>query len=136
MPSNDEDIETLEESLISFRISELIEGLSQTGQPIEETLSSEDSVVLSSCKEMWTRFMREEKGKKKIPEYEFGSTESDRRESDIGPIEKKPLQKRSKLAEKVLKLGNHVLHRSTRLKNPVKRYGYNEYMAHHYAYMT
>ena len=35
-----------------------------------------------------------------------------------------------------MKLGNHELRRSTYLKNPVKRYGYNEYMAHHYAYMT
>ena len=28
------------------------------------------------------------------------------------------------------------LHRSPRQKNPVGRFGYNEYMAHHYAYMA
>ena len=31
---------------------------------------------------------------------------------------------------------NEQLCRSTRRKNPVVRFGYNEYMAHHYAYMT
>ena len=31
---------------------------------------------------------------------------------------------------------NEQLRRSTRQKNPVVRFGYNEYMAYHYAYMT
>ena len=35
-----------------------------------------------------------------------------------------------------MKSNNHELCQSTRLKNPIKRYEYNEYMAHHYAYMT
>ena len=33
-------------------------------------------------------------------------------------------------------MANRELRRSTHQKNPVKRYGYNEYMAHHYAYMV
>jgi hypothetical protein len=31
---------------------------------------------------------------------------------------------------------NEILRRSTRTRNPVIRFGYNEYMAHHYAYMA
>ena len=80
--------------------------------------------------------MRREKGKKKSQEYDFGSVESVRSESDIEPVGKEPLQKRSKSAEKVVKSGNHELRRSNHLKNPINRYGYNEYMVQHYAYMT
>jgi hypothetical protein len=32
--------------------------------------------------------------------------------------------------------GNGRLRRSTRTKKPVERFEYNEYMGHHYAYMT
>ena len=35
-----------------------------------------------------------------------------------------------------MKSNNHELCQSTRLKNPIKRYEYNDNMAHHYAYMT
>ena len=69
-------------------------------------------------------------------DYDFGSAESVRNEFDFGAIEKNPLQKWSSSAEKATKLANEQLSRSTCLKNPLKRYGYNEYMAHHYAYMT
>ena len=43
---------------------------------------------------------------------------------------------RPRLKLKAAKSGNQESRRSTRQKNPVKRYGYNEYMAHNYAYMT
>ena len=39
-------------------------------------------------------------------------------------------------AEKASTSANEQLRRSTHHKNPVVRFGYNEYMAHHYAYMT
>ena len=37
--------------------------------------------------------------------------------------------------KKALTSANEKLHRSSRAKNPVTRYAYNEYMAHHYAFM-
>ena len=37
--------------------------------------------------------------------------------------------------KKALEGASQKLRRSSRMKNPVVRYGYNEYMAHHYAYM-
>ena len=37
--------------------------------------------------------------------------------------------------QKALEGASHKLRRSSRMKNIVVRYGYNEYMAHHYAYM-
>ena len=42
---------------------------------------------------------------------------------------------RSKATERATKSANPKLRRSTREKNVVVRYGYNEYMAHYYAYM-
>ena len=43
---------------------------------------------------------------------------------------------KSASTEKASTSANERLLRSTRQKNPVVRFGYNEYMAHHYAYMT
>ena len=40
------------------------------------------------------------------------------------------------LAEKASTSANERLRRSTRQKNPIVRFGYNEYMAHQYTYMT
>ena len=42
---------------------------------------------------------------------------------------------KSESAKRALKLANQKPCRSTRQKNLVMQYGYNEYMAHHYAYM-
>ena len=77
-----------------------------------------------------------EKGKKKIPEYDIDIDESDQNESDSGKNEEGALETKSETTEGALKSTNKKLHRSTRQKDPVKKYGYNEYMAHHYAYMT
>ena len=79
--------------------------------------------------------MRKQKGKNKTSEYDFDSAESVQSESDIKPVDKEPPRKRSRSVKKVTKSGNHELRRSTRHKNPVKRYRYNKYMGHHYAYM-
>ena len=68
-------------------------------------VSSGDSTVMSSRKGPRRRFTCKEKSKKKMLQYEFGSAASDRSEFDIGPIEKEPPRKRSKLAEKVVKIG-------------------------------
>ena len=38
-------------------------------------------------------------------------------------------------AKKALISANEKLRRSTREKNPVSRFGYNDYMAYHYAFM-
>ena len=43
---------------------------------------------------------------------------------------------KSASTEKVSTSANERLRRSNRQKNPIVRFGYNEYMAHHYAYMT
>ena len=68
-------------------------------------------------------------------EYGTERDESDRRESDSEKSEKGPLKEKPALAKKALKLANEQLRRSTRQKNPVVRFGYKEYMVHHYAYM-
>ena len=43
---------------------------------------------------------------------------------------------KSASAEKASTWANEQLRRSTRKKNSVVWFGYDEYMAHHYAYMT
>ena len=43
---------------------------------------------------------------------------------------------KSMLAKKASTSANEQLRRSTRQKNLVMRFRYNEYMVHHYAYMT
>ena len=80
--------------------------------------------------------MHKENHKKKMHEYDFDNAESEWSESNYDQTEKEPPWKRSKSAKKVVRSGNHELHLSSCLKNPVKRYEYNEYMVHHYAYMT
>ena len=54
----------------------------------------------------------------------------------MAPSEDGPLKKRSESANRVIKSAKQKLHRSTHQKNPVVRYRYNDYMAHHYAHMT
>ena len=77
-----------------------------------------------------------EKGKKKMPEYGTEKEESDRSISNTGENEDRPSKTKSESAKKALKSANEKLRRSTHQKHPVVRYGYNEYMGHHYAYMT
>ena len=132
---NDE-ARTKEESPESFRLSGPNDRLSQLDQSDDETASGGDSVVLSPRKEPRRRFTRKEKGKKKMPEFETGHDESDRCASDSGKQKGGSSTKKTETAKKGLKPGNGELRRSTRQKDPVMRYGYNEYMAHHYAYMT
>ena len=80
--------------------------------------------------------MCKEKGKKKMSEYGIDKDESDLSESDFEKNEDGPSETKSVPAKRALKSANEKLRRSTRQKNPMIRYGYNEYMAHHYAYMT
>ena len=47
-----------------------------------------------------------------------------------------PERRKSEPAKKGPKPGNDKLCRSSRQKNPVKRYGHNKYMAYHYVYIT
>ena len=80
--------------------------------------------------------MRKEKGKRKMPEFETGNDEPDRCASDSDKEKGGSSATKTEPAKKGLKSGNGELRRSSRQKDPVIRYGYNEYMAHHYAYMT
>ena len=72
------------------------------------------------------RLTRKEKGKKKVSDSDTDRNESDRRESDSEGTD----DGSSKTS------ANERLCRSSCQKNPVVRFGYNEYMEHHYAYMT
>ena len=62
--------------------------------------------------------------------------ESDRCESDSEGTGDGSSKVKTASTEKASTSANERLRRSTRQKNPVVRFGYNEYMAHHYAYMT
>ena len=62
--------------------------------------------------------------------------ESDRSESDSEGIGDGSSKVKSVSFEKASTSANERLRRSTRQKNPVVQFGYNEYIAHHYAYMT
>ena len=42
---------------------------------------------------------------------------------------------RTREVKKVVAMANKTLHRSTREKNLVSRFGYNDYMAYHYGFM-
>ena len=62
--------------------------------------------------------------------------ESDRGESDSEGTGDGFSKVKSASTEKASTSANERLRRSTRQKNPVVQFRYNEYMAHHYAYMT
>ena len=62
--------------------------------------------------------------------------ESDQCESDSEKNDDGPSRPKSMLAKKASRSGNEKSRRSTRQKNLVVRFGYNEYMEHHYVYMT
>ena len=87
-------------------------------------------------KELRRRFTRKEKGKKKMSEYDTGQAESNQSGSESGKNGVESPRKRSKSVEKATKSTNLEFLRFTRQKNHVKRYGYNQYMVHHYAYMV
>ena len=132
MPPDEREIGTLDESLISFRLSGPNGRLSQFDQSEEESASSGDSAVHSPHKKPRRRLTRKEKGKKKTPiTARIGTSRIEvnptLRRATMGLREGSPHRSRS---------ANEELHRSTRQKNPIVRFGYNEYMADHYAYMT
>ena len=79
---------------------------------------------------------RKEKGKKIVSNSGTDRNESDRRESDSEGTGDGSSKMKSASTEKASTSANERLRRSTRQKNRVVRFGYNEYMAHHYAYMT
>ena len=62
--------------------------------------------------------------------------ESDRRESNFEEGDDGSSKEKSASANEASTSSNDRLRRSTRPKNLVLRFLYNEYMAHHYAYMT
>ena len=94
IPLNEE-ISTLEESLISFRLSGPNEGLSRKGQPDDEPASSEVSVMQSLHQKPRRWLTRKEKGKMKMPEYGIEVGASDRSESDAARSEDGPPELRS-----------------------------------------
>ena len=81
------------------------------------------------------RITRKEKGKKKMPEYGTDRDLSDLHESDSEKSNDGPSRAKSASAKKASTSANEQLRRSTHQKNPIVRFGYNEYMAHHFAYM-
>ena len=80
----------------------------------------------------YTQGKREEEG----VGYRHGRNESDRCESDSEEHGDRTSIEKSTSTEKASTSANDRLRRSTRQKNPVVWFGYNEYMTHHYAYMT
>ena len=90
-PLVEEDIDTLDESRISFRLSGLNEELSQNGQPFDMLANDEELVVQPMRMNLKRWPTRKNKGKKKTSEYntEAGTldwSEPDRAmSSDGGP---------------------------------------------------
>ena len=82
------------------------------------------------------RLTRKEKGKKKMLEYGTDRDVSDRRESDYEKSEEGQSIVNPASSRKASTLANEQLCQYTRQKNTVLQFGYNEYMAHLYAYMT
>ena len=99
-------------------------------------MSSGDSAVHSPRRKPRRRLTHKEKGKKKVSDSGTDRNDSDRRESDSEGTGDGSSKVKSASTEKASKSANVKLRRSTRQKNPVDRFGYNEYMAHHYVYMT
>jgi hypothetical protein len=129
MPPDVPEIGTQPESPISVPLTGPSAGLGRFDQSDEEPVSSGDSAMHSPCKRPKRRFTRKEKGKRKVSDADTQREESCRREADS------EAQGAGTSGEKSVS-GNGRLRRSTRMKRPVERFEYNEYMAHHYAYMT
>ena len=127
MPPDEREIGTLDESLISFRLSGPNGRLSQFDQSEEESASSGDSAVLSPRRKPRRRLTRKEYWKKKM--RIIARIETSR-------IHVTPTSRRAMTAEKDSKSANEKLHRSTHQRNPNVRFAYTEYMAQPYAYMT
>jgi hypothetical protein len=136
MPQEEPEIRTRPESLISVPLSGPCGGLGLFDQSDDEPASSGDSVVHSQRRKPRRRFTRKEEGKKKVSEADTQSDESRRPQSDSETQGGGTSGEKSAPVEKASTLRNEKLRKSTPTRNPVVRFGYNEYMAHHYAYMT
>ena len=77
-----------------------------------------------------------EKGKAKMPKYEDDQSDGNKLTPSLGSEFGVPIMQTPGV-KKAFSSANEKLRRS-RVKNPVTRFGYchyNEYMAHHYAFM-
>ena len=74
-------------------------------------------------------------GKANLQEYEEDHLDGNESTHSLDS-EFEGLDIRTNGAKKALESANEKLRRSTREKNPVSRFGYDEYMAYHYAFMT
>ena len=75
-----------------------------------------------------------DKGKAKMPEYEDDHFDGNESTHSLDS-EFEGLDIRTNGVKKALESANEKLRRSAREKNPVSRFGYDEYMAYHYAFM-
>ena len=71
-----------------------------------------------------------------MSEYGTEAGTSDRSNSNEAMSKDQPPKLRSKSTKRALKTANKRLCQSSRQRNPVIRYMYNEYMTHHYVYIT
>jgi hypothetical protein len=133
-PDSEDDVSTAESTEIDLRFPEECPTSLQLSGPEERlshydmTQSGEKSGVTSP-----RRKAHRNKGKKKASQCvnEASALEqSDFEHSDLGPPELQSIA-----AKRAMKSANEKLRCSSRHKNPVMRYRYNEYMAHHYAFM-
>ena len=136
MPLDEPEIGICEESPISFRLSGPSGRLSRFDQSEEEMTSSGGSAMHSPRWKARRRLTHKDKGKKKASDSGTGRNGSDRRESDSKENGEGTSRAKSRSAKKASTSANERLRRSTRQKNPIVWFGYNEYMVHHYAYMT
>ena len=70
--------------------------------------------MLSTHKELRSRFIEKEKGKKKMVEYDTNKEESDWSDSDSRKHEDRPLEMKSDSDKRALKSANEKLRQSTR----------------------
>ena len=79
---------------------------------------------------------RKEKGKKKMLKCGTDKDDSDQSDSNSEKNEDEPSEMKSESAKRAFRSTKLKLHQSTRQKNLVMQFRYNEYMVHHYVYMT
>jgi hypothetical protein len=133
MPRDEPEIGTQRESSISVPLSGPSEGLGWFDQFDDEPASSGDLAVHSLRKKPRRWFTRKEKGKGKVSDSDTQRNESHGCEPDYEAQGGGTSGEKSTLVEKTSTSGNERLRRYTRTKKPVERFGYNEYMVHHYA---
>jgi hypothetical protein len=133
MPREEPEIGTRPKSSISVPLSGPCGGLGRFDQSDDEPASSGDSTMHSQRIKPRRQFTWKEKGKKKVSEADTLSDESRRSESDSEMQGGGTSGEKSAPVEEASTSRNEILRRSTRRRNPVVRFGYNEYMAHHYA---